>query len=306
MKHWLQFVFLLLAVFSAPAITRQTEPVIGGFRGNILGVVTNSVVVWNPARPTGYGAVPDYRPLALGSGASISLSSAWRGHWADITGYHSIGATTYDPVSGRWLSFDAAWNGSDVNGMSFAGGDPVNYFDPDGRMSRNDYQNSQGQSASDSGFSILGVNFYFTDNGYSVDGGGLNYEFTPWNTSNNNLYQDDLDALASAGRSLVNTTLNTSQRSYAWNQLSNPDFSSGWGMATWGMAGVSYTANTLDAGINMIPVVGAGKAVVENTITAVAENVTKSLAEDVAKTSNSTSRRRAILWSSSGLVTSQR
>jgi RHS repeat-associated protein len=116
------------------------EPTISDVRGNILGVVTNGAVQWNPARPTGYGAVPGYRPVALGSGIGISLSSAWRGRWADSTSYIQVGARTYDPVSGRWLSFDPAWNGSDVNGMSFAGGDPINAFDADGRMSRLDYE----------------------------------------------------------------------------------------------------------------------------------------------------------------------
>jgi len=116
------------------------EPVISDIRGNVLAVITNSVVSWTPARPTGYGAVPGYRPVALGSGASLSLSSAWRGRWADITGYHSVGARTYDPVSGRWLSFDPACNGVDLNGFSAFGGDPINLFDSDGRMSRADYQ----------------------------------------------------------------------------------------------------------------------------------------------------------------------
>ena len=108
-------------------------PTISDFRGNILGVVTNGAVSWNPARPTGYGAVPGYRPVALGSGASISLSSAWRGRWVDITGYHQIGLRPYDSVSGRWLSSDSAWNERDPNYYSFAGGDPINGFDSDGR-----------------------------------------------------------------------------------------------------------------------------------------------------------------------------
>ena len=108
-------------------------PTISDFRGNILGVVTNGAVSWNPARPTGYGAVPGYRPVALGSGANISLSSAWRGRWVDITGYHQIGLRPYDSVSGRWLSSDSAWNERDPNYYSFAGGDPINGFDADGR-----------------------------------------------------------------------------------------------------------------------------------------------------------------------------
>jgi RHS repeat-associated protein len=106
---------------------------ISDFRGNILGTVTNGVVVWNPARPTGYGAVPGYRPPALGNGADISLASAWRGRWADISGYYHIGKRLYDPVAGMWLSYDSAWNEKDPNYLTFCGGDPINGFDPDGR-----------------------------------------------------------------------------------------------------------------------------------------------------------------------------
>jgi RHS repeat-associated protein len=109
------------------------EPVISDFRGNILGVIANSSVSWNPARPTGYGAVPGYLPLPLANGADISLASAWRGRWADITGFYNIGLRPYDPVSGRWLTFDSVWNEMDASGMSYCGGDPINGFDSDGR-----------------------------------------------------------------------------------------------------------------------------------------------------------------------------
>jgi len=113
------------------------EPLISDFRGNVLAVESNSIVQWNPARPAAYGAVPGCRPVALGSGADISLASAWRGHWPDITGYYNVGLRPYDPVSGRWLTFDSVWSESDPNAYSFAGGDPVNGFDPDGRCTEN-------------------------------------------------------------------------------------------------------------------------------------------------------------------------
>jgi RHS repeat-associated protein len=138
-------------VFSASAITRglngvggldavftlggasSTSPTISDYRGNILGQVTNSTVVWNSSRPTGYGAVPGYRPVALGHGANVAQSSAWRGRWVDITGYYQIGMRLYDPVAGMWLSYDSAWNERDPNYLTFAGGDPIMGFDPDGR-----------------------------------------------------------------------------------------------------------------------------------------------------------------------------
>ena len=67
----------------------------------------------------------------------MAQSSAWRGRETDITGFHNIGLRPYDPVSGRWLAFDPAWNSGDPDGYTFcAGGDPVNYFDPDGRFGK--------------------------------------------------------------------------------------------------------------------------------------------------------------------------
>ena len=108
-------------------------PIISDFRGNILAVVTNGVVSWNPARPTGYGAVPGYRPVPLANGASVEQSSVWRGHWVDLTGYYQIGLRPYDPVAGKWLTYDSVWNERDPNGYTYCGGDPVNSFDADGK-----------------------------------------------------------------------------------------------------------------------------------------------------------------------------
>jgi RHS repeat-associated protein len=109
------------------------NPTISDFRGNILAEVTNGVVSWNPARPTGYGAVPGYRPAAFANGADMAQSSAWRGREVDITGYYQIGLRPYDPISGRWLTYDSVWNERDPNYYTFVGGDPINGFDPDGR-----------------------------------------------------------------------------------------------------------------------------------------------------------------------------
>jgi RHS repeat-associated protein len=121
------------------------NPVISDYRGNILAEVTNgAAVVWNPARPTGYGAVSGYRPVALAYGAGVAQSSAWRGRWVDITGYYNIGRRLYDPVSGMWLSYDPAWNEKDPNYLTFCGGDPINGFDSDGRVTRGGYQGTLG------------------------------------------------------------------------------------------------------------------------------------------------------------------
>jgi len=121
------------------------NPVISDFRGNILGEVTNGVVTWFASRPTGYGAVPGYRPVALGSGADIAHSSTWRGRWPDITGYYNLGLRLYDPVAGMWLSYDSVVDPHNPNGCSAFGGDPINGFDSDGRCSNPNQQNASYQ-----------------------------------------------------------------------------------------------------------------------------------------------------------------
>ncbi|HEV2330105.1 MAG TPA: DUF6531 domain-containing protein [Verrucomicrobiae bacterium] len=112
------------------------NPTASDVHGNILAYYDSSIgsVTWNASRPTGYGAVPNYRPVALADGATIAQSSAWRGHWVDITGYYNIGVRPYDPISGRWLTYDSIWNARDPNYYTFCGGDPINAFDPDGRF----------------------------------------------------------------------------------------------------------------------------------------------------------------------------
>jgi len=119
------------------------NPLISDFRGNVLAEITNGIVSWIPARPTGYGAVPGYRPVALTYGADMAQSSAWRGHWVDITGYHQIGLRPYDSISGRWLTYDSVWNQRDPNYYSFAGGEPIIGFDSDGRILIQQWQQAQ-------------------------------------------------------------------------------------------------------------------------------------------------------------------
>jgi RHS repeat-associated protein len=122
------------------------NPTITDVRGNILGFYDSSVgiVNWSAARPTGYGAVPGYRPMALASGADLVQASAWRGRWVDITGYYNIGLRPYDPISGRWLTYDSSWNAKDPNYYSFCGGDPINSFDSDGRIGSDLYSGTKG------------------------------------------------------------------------------------------------------------------------------------------------------------------
>jgi RHS repeat-associated protein len=85
-------------------------------------------------RHPGFGAVPGYRPLPLANGAGVEQSAVWRGRWVDITGYYQIGLRPYDPVAGKWLTYDSVWNERDPNWYTFAGGEPIMRFDADGRL----------------------------------------------------------------------------------------------------------------------------------------------------------------------------
>lgn len=114
------------------------NPTVSDARGNILGAVTNGIAVsWTPARPTGYGAVPGYKPLPLSFGGDMVTASSWRGRPVDITGFVNLGARHYIPDSGSFLGSDPSPNDRDPNYYSFCGGDPINYFDADGRYGKN-------------------------------------------------------------------------------------------------------------------------------------------------------------------------
>jgi RHS repeat-associated protein len=112
------------------------NPVISDARGNVLAEVTNGTASWTLARPTAYGSVPGYRPVAYGNGVDLMQSSALRGREVDVTGLYYFHHRYYDPVSGQWLSYDPSWNERDPNGQSYNGGDPVNYFDAMGLMGK--------------------------------------------------------------------------------------------------------------------------------------------------------------------------
>jgi RHS repeat-associated protein len=264
------------------------NPTISDYRGNILGYYDSAQgsVVWNAARPTGYGAVPGYRPVALVNGANVAQSSAWRSRWVDITGYYNIGLRPYDPISGRWLAGDSLWNESDPSYYTFAGGDPINGFDADGRMSRNDYQNSDPAQPLLNPNVVLSTAFgnlsYDQWGGESVDVGDMHFYAPSTAQINWDMWYAPLfDQL---GQSAEDAVLNTSARNYAKSEFMHPDFSSGWGMATWAMSGVSYAANTADAAANAIPVIGAVKSGAEGLLKVGIKSIIKPFTEDAAKT----------------------
>jgi RHS repeat-associated protein len=114
-------------------------PVVSDCLGNVLAVYDGSHadLTWSASRPTGYGAVPGYRPITPGSSGSNILSlvmeTACRDRITESIGLTWLGANWYDPVSGQFVSPDALGHDSSPSLYSFCQGNPLDYWDPDGR-----------------------------------------------------------------------------------------------------------------------------------------------------------------------------
>jgi RHS repeat-associated protein len=104
--------------------------------GNALGCLENGKVNWRATRLSSYGPVPGYQSASLSLNNPIDEVTSWRGKRVDETGFIYMGARYYDPVAGRFLSADPLGHGATMDLYSFAGGDPVNRFDPDGRYDK--------------------------------------------------------------------------------------------------------------------------------------------------------------------------
>jgi RHS repeat-associated protein len=111
--------------------------VVQDYFGNVIGTIANGAVSWSPMRFSSYGPVPGYQQSTLGLSTPLAQSLGWRGKRVDETGYINLGARLYDPGAGRFMSADPLGHGASQDLYSFAGGDPVNRFDPDGRCPGN-------------------------------------------------------------------------------------------------------------------------------------------------------------------------
>jgi RHS repeat-associated protein len=111
--------------------------------GNVLATISNSVVTWTGARYSSYGPVPGYQPPTLNLNTSIELCLGWHGLRIDPSGDYRIGARTYSPVEGRFISADPMGHAASQDLYSFCGADPVNFYDPTGRYGK-EYGDSDG------------------------------------------------------------------------------------------------------------------------------------------------------------------
>jgi RHS repeat-associated protein len=107
--------------------------VLNDYFGNGVATISGGSVTWNTTKVGGYGPLPDSTATPLTDISQLAASTVWRGHRIDATGFYYLGARYYEPTSGRFLSPDPKGQAASMSLYDYAGGDPVNNFDPDGR-----------------------------------------------------------------------------------------------------------------------------------------------------------------------------
>jgi RHS repeat-associated protein len=111
----------------------QSTTVINDVFGNVVGTVSGTNGLWNPARVSSYGPEPGYQALTLSASVPLVETLVWRTRRVDPTGYYWLGARYYDPVAGRMLSPDPLGHAASMSLYDLCNGDPLNRFDADGR-----------------------------------------------------------------------------------------------------------------------------------------------------------------------------
>jgi RHS repeat-associated protein len=106
----------------------------GHILAHLEGEGAATTVNWQPAKLGGYGALPGSPLPKLAIDADVATVTAWRSRSADPTGLIYLGARYYDPETGRFLTPDPAGHAASFSLYDYAGGDPVNFLDPDGRF----------------------------------------------------------------------------------------------------------------------------------------------------------------------------
>jgi RHS repeat-associated protein len=100
----------------------------------VTGTGSGATVTWNATRVGAYGPLPGIQAQTLTDVTQVAAATAWRSRRIDPTGFYWLGARYYEPTSGRFLSADPMGQAASPSLYDYAGGDPVNSFDPDGRV----------------------------------------------------------------------------------------------------------------------------------------------------------------------------
>ncbi len=113
--------------------TGAVTGVLNDFFGNGVATISGGSVTWSPTHCGSYGPLPDSTAAPLTDATQLAQATVWRGHRIDPTGFYYVGKRYYEPISARWLSADPLGFAASTSLYEFAGNDPVNNFDPDGR-----------------------------------------------------------------------------------------------------------------------------------------------------------------------------
>ncbi len=119
--------------------TGTTTGVINDQFGNGVATVSGGTVTWNTTRVGAYGPLPGVQAQTLTDVSQLAAATAWRSRRIDPTGFYWLGARYYEPASGRFLSADPMGQAASPSLYDYAGGDPVNRSDPDGRADDDTY-----------------------------------------------------------------------------------------------------------------------------------------------------------------------
>ena len=118
--------------------TGSTVTLMHNALGQLVGVISRQGTVYTEQLPASYGPqIPAAIPSDL---LSYAQSLTWHSQAQDPTGLIWMGERYYDPQSGRFLSPDSVGCPSCLDLYAYAGGDPINYMDPNGRFASPVYQ----------------------------------------------------------------------------------------------------------------------------------------------------------------------
>jgi RHS repeat-associated protein len=114
--------------------------------------------------------VPGYESPALSLNVPLVTATGWRGRRVDETGLIWMGARYYDPVAGRFHSADPLGHSASQDLYSAFNGDPVNFYDPDGRFGKQaaDFAYNGGLA----GYGLRELGGYLDNYNNSSSGGG--------------------------------------------------------------------------------------------------------------------------------------
>ena len=101
--------------------------------GHLTEVITASGVERTTQQITPYGPTA-IEPLKKHDLISVALAMNWHSKCQDPTGLIWMGARYYDPQGGRFISPDPIGYPINTDLYAYAGGDPINNYDPDGRF----------------------------------------------------------------------------------------------------------------------------------------------------------------------------